>query len=175
MENSVDIGRLLAGIGNNPALLGALSELLGKSGDDRPRSAAAPADNLRSEAGGGAFSYNSTRNDIGESPRQVSSYRGGENVESGSADIMSILSSLLSPSINSGGERHEGTGERSGGDNPMKKLLGGKEDSENRIRLLNALRPYLGEERRGKLDVMLKLLRVAELGQLSGLIESLGS
>ena len=52
------------------------------------------------------------------------------------------------------------------------KLLGSKTDSENRLCLLNALRPYLSEERRAKLDLILKLLKVAELGKLSGFLNS---
>lgn len=54
--------------------------------------------------------------------------------------------------------------------NTVRQTLGGKEESENRIRLLNALRPYLCEERRNKLDVLIRLLRIVELGELRGLL-----
>ena len=37
---------------------------------------------------------------------------------------------------------------------------------------LVAPRPYLGEERRSKLDLLLKLIKLAEVGKLSGLLSS---
>ena len=53
------------------------------------------------------------------------------------------------------------------------KLFGDKNEAENRIRLLNALRPYMCEERREIIDMLLKLLRIAELGELRGILGKL--
>jgi hypothetical protein len=41
---------------------------------------------------------------------------------------------------------------------------------KNRIALLSAVAPFLNEERRGRLETVIKLLRVAELGTLSTLL-----
>lgn len=52
----------------------------------------------------------------------------------------------------------------------LKRLLGGKTEAENRICLINALRPYLSEDRRCKADMLVKLLKLAELGVLKDIL-----
>ena len=51
------------------------------------------------------------------------------------------------------------------------KMLGSKEEIKNRILLLNALRPYLSEARREKLETVIKLMRLAEIGTLGSLLK----
>lgn len=84
-------------------------------------------------------------------------------------DIESILRALSvaqgAPKLNQ--RVHNGTNDIL---NTVRQTLGGKEESENRIRLLNALRPYLCDERRNKLDVLIRVLRIVELGELRGLL-----
>ncbi len=53
---------------------------------------------------------------------------------------------------------------------PVSKIFGTKEEMQHRIALLNAVKPYLSEERREKLDGVIKLLKLTELGELSGLL-----
>ncbi len=48
--------------------------------------------------------------------------------------------------------------------------FGSSEEIKNRICLLGAVRPYLSEARRERLDTVLKLLRLAEVGELSSLL-----
>lgn len=48
--------------------------------------------------------------------------------------------------------------------------FGSSEEIKNRISLLGAVRPYLSEARRERLDTVLKLLRLAEVGELSSLL-----
>ena len=50
-------------------------------------------------------------------------------------------------------------------------MLGTQEEIKNRIVLLNALRPYLSEARREKLETVIKLMRLAEIGALSSLLK----
>ena len=51
-------------------------------------------------------------------------------------------------------------------------IFGTKEEMQSRICLLNAVRPYLSEARRERLELIIKLLRLAELGGLSELLKS---
>lgn len=52
--------------------------------------------------------------------------------------------------------------------------LGSKEDIKNRIALLNAVKPFLSEKRREKLELVIKLLQLSELGELAKLLGKLG-
>ncbi len=58
-------------------------------------------------------------------------------------------------------------------DNPVSKLFGSKDDIHNRIALLNAVKPYLSPERRDKLEGVVKLLKLTELGELGGLLSKM--
>ncbi len=52
----------------------------------------------------------------------------------------------------------------------ISKIFGTKEEMHHRIALLNAVKPYLSDERREKLDTVIKLLKLTEIGELSGLL-----
>lgn len=52
---------------------------------------------------------------------------------------------------------------------PLAKLFGSKEEVRCRIALLSSLKPYLSESRCEKLDMVIKLLKLSELGELSRL------
>ena len=75
----------------------------------------------------------------------------------------SALLSLLS-----GGGKEEKPSEAS-----VKNPFGSKEDIKNRIALLNAIKPFLSSERREKLDLVVKLLKLSELGELTALLGKL--
>lgn len=52
----------------------------------------------------------------------------------------------------------------------LSSVFGSQEEIKNRIILLNAVRPYLSETRKERLEAVIKLLRLAELGGLSSLL-----
>ena len=183
MENTPDIGGLISSLSANPALINMLSELIRNSG----------AANAVGQAQNTAFSAPVHQSDpvILSRHAPISSPQTGVNPNFGGIDpnligtLMSVLGqSGSTPPINEakatetrteGAQRTENGDHSRGGEsaeNILSRLLGGKTDSENRIRLLNALRPYLGEERREKLDLILKLLKLAELGHIGKLLSS---
>ena len=82
--------------------------------------------------------------------------------EKGSFDASGLLSLL-------GGGKTEEKPTESVGKNPF----GSKEDIKNRIALLNAIKPFLGNERREKLELIIKLLKLSELGELTALLGKL--
>ncbi len=51
--------------------------------------------------------------------------------------------------------------------------FGSKEDVRNRIALLNAVKPFLSEKRRERLELIIKLLKLSELGELTRLLSNL--
>ena len=53
---------------------------------------------------------------------------------------------------------------------PPGKAFGSQEEMKNRIALLCAVKPYLSEARQQKLETVIKLLRLAELGTLGKLL-----
>ncbi len=50
-------------------------------------------------------------------------------------------------------------------------VFGSSEEIKNRIVLLSAVRPYLSETRKERLETVIKMLRLAELGGLSSLLK----
>lgn len=76
------------------------------------------------------------------------------------------LSSLLGL-LGASGEGKTPEGERSA------TPFGSKEDVQNRIALLNAVKPFLSEQRRERLELIIKLLKLSELGELTKLLERL--
>ena len=82
--------------------------------------------------------------------------------EKGSFDSSGILSLL------SGGRTEERAAE-----SVSKNPFGSKEDIKNRIALLNAVKPFLSNERREKLELIVKLLKLSELGELTALLGKL--
>lgn len=81
--------------------------------------------------------------------------------ENSGADPFSALMGLMNGA--SGGAKPQS-------DNGMERIFGSREEIKNRILLLNAVRPYLCEERRQRLEAVIKLLRLAELGTLGSLL-----
>ena len=61
-------------------------------------------------------------------------------------------------------KRENGLSERISG------IFGTREEIKNRILLLNALRPYLSEQRRERLEMVIKFLKLTELGELGALL-----
>lgn len=53
---------------------------------------------------------------------------------------------------------------------PLCKVFGTQDEMKNRIALLCAVKPYLSEARQQKLETVIKLLRLAELGTLGKLL-----
>ncbi len=51
--------------------------------------------------------------------------------------------------------------------------FGSKEDIKNRIALLSAVKPFLSEKRRERLELIIKLLKLSELGELTKLLGKL--
>ena len=49
-------------------------------------------------------------------------------------------------------------------------VFGSNEEIKNRINLLNAVRPYLSETRKERLEAVIKLLNLAQLGSLSQIL-----
>ena len=81
------------------------------------------------------------------------------------ADPLSALAGLL------GGKSSEPRREDDrGGGLSVGGIFGTREEIKNRIILLSAVRPYLSEERRQRLETVIRLLRLAELGSLSSLL-----
>ncbi len=62
-----------------------------------------------------------------------------------------------------------GAPKRDGGQSSLSRLFGSKEEVRCRIALLSALKPYLSESRCEKLDTVIKLLKLSEIGELSQL------
>lgn len=82
--------------------------------------------------------------------------------EKGSFDASGLLSLL-------GGGRTEEKPTELISKNPF----GSKEDIKNRIALLNAVKPFLSNERQEKLELVIKLLKLSELGELTSLLGKL--
>ena len=174
----MDLLGLLSGLGGDPAAMSAVSELLklldkGNSGCQARPQGGATEKTQEAEY----------RQFTAPSPQiAASSNRGvGNSSPCGNGGNLNLSPELLGSLLSafggaSGGEQKKECchRENSGCDGcgSIGKLLGGKAESENRLCLLNALRPYLSEERRCKLELILKLLKIAEIGKLSGLLNS---
>ncbi len=83
-------------------------------------------------------------------------------------DALSSLMSMLGGSKNA----DDRTRNAPNASPPLKlsSVFGSQEEIKNRIILLNAVRPYLSETRKERLEAVIKLLRLAELGGLSSLL-----
>ncbi len=67
----------------------------------------------------------------------------------------------------------KGISEKPKEDTAVTRIFGSKDDMKNRIALLNAVKPYLNDERRDKLDSVVKLMRLTELGELGALLSKM--
>lgn len=82
------------------------------------------------------------------------------------ADPFSALAGLLGGSKGSEPRRED----EKGGGLSVGGIFGTREEIKNRIILLSAVRPYLSEERRQRLETVIRLLKLAELGSLGSLL-----
>ena len=164
MDNLPNILSLISSLGNDPAALGAMTELLKNLGTATPRQSPA---NVAPVVNFPQFTASLPQKTQSQTENRL------DDAEGNSADILSTLLSALGSKQDGEQEKchHANTEEETQGS--IGKLIGGKTEAENRTRLLNALRPYLGEERRCKLDLILKFLKIAELGKLSGILNSI--
>ena len=163
MENSLDLSAILSGLGSDPAAIGAIAELLKGMSNVSPR----PQQSAPSAETGNFPQFTASS----QSPPTLN--QGNGSLGGGiSPELLGSLFSMLGQG--NGGQKSGASSRPDPQEQPnaLGKLLGDKSDSENRLRLLNALRPYLSEERREKLDMLLKLLKLAELGKLSGILSS---
>lgn len=124
-----DLLPLISKLSENPAMMSALSGMMGGSAPQRQ-----------------------------ESPKSAAQDDG----------ISALLSALGGAKNTEPQNQQRQTEQGRGG---LGKMLGTQEEIKNRIVLLNALRPYLSEARREKLETVIKLMRLAEIGALSSLLK----
>ena len=161
MENTPDLGSIISTLSSNPSLMTMISELMKNSSQPR-QSEPVPPPTFPIQNTGGSLGNTVNLGNMGINPELIST-------------LISMLGqsgtdSQPKPPEPQPTQKTTGEAPRDSGENPLSKLLGGRNESENRLRLLNALRPYLSEDRREKLDLILKLLQLTELGHLSGLL-----
>ena len=87
------------------------------------------------------------------------------------ASLFSIMNGASSDGNGVTRNQPNGKNETEKGAQTFGKLFGSQEEIKNRIMLLNAVRPYLSESRREKLETVIKMLRLAELGTLGSLLK----
>lgn len=169
------LGNVLSELSKNPALISTIARLVNNSGAQQPSSQSQNSETDPTNTAGLETIIKLMSSPDGAASK-ADRDQCTQNTEAPKAerpkntpDIESILRAL---SIAQGTSSPNGKTHNSSNDffDPIRHTLGGKEESENRIRLLNALRPYLCEERRNKLDVLIRLLRIVELGELKGLL-----
>ncbi len=155
---------LVMRLAENPAVLNMLGNLMGQSQGKGRSETSGQGDGgelmsallgaLGSVQGGGdAGRGQSGRGQSGrvtDLPGEVSQSRG---------DGGAVMSELLK-ALNSPGAKPTG----------INQAFGSREETENRILLLNAVRPYLSEQRRQRLDTVIRLLRIAEAGKLDAFL-----
>ena len=103
---------------------------------------------------------------LSESPAIMSAISGlaGNNQKPPpKSDALSSILDMLGSEKHS--EEKKESEKRSSGLN-ISSIFGSQEEIKNRIILLNAVRPYLSEERRQRLEAVIRLLKLAELGAL---------
>ncbi len=142
-----DLGNMLSRLSENPNALNALSGLLGNlSAPPKKEPPKSDSDDILS-----FFS-------------SLSNLRGGGNEQSSGAPKQAQETHAQGfPQIESASPKREQN-------NPLSSIFGTREEIKNRILLLNALRPYLSESRRDRLEMVIKLLKLTELGELSSLL-----
>lgn len=140
-----DLGNILSRLSENPSALNALGGLLGNL------SAPPKKEPPKSE-----------NNDIFNLLGSLGNLRSGEQQAVSPSQAQETHAQEF-PQIESAAPKHEQT-------NPLASIFGTRDEIKNRILLLNALRPYLSESRRERLEMVIKLLKLTELGELSSLL-----
>ena len=140
-----DLGNILSRLSENPNAMNAISGLLGNLSSspkrETPKNETDDIFNLLASLGG---------------------MRGGE-ANSGAQKPNQEPFSQGFPRIENSSQKREQS-------NPLSSIFGTREEIKNRILLLNALKPYLSESRRERLEMVIKLLKLTELGELSSLL-----
>lgn len=143
---------MLSRLSENPAAMNALSSMLGNL-NQAPKRTAPQNENtdILSVLGslGSLMNGSSAKNDSGEPTNR------GE--------------AFLPPPKDRDREDHGG-GREQGRSDRLTSIFGTREEIKNRIFLLNALRPYMSETRRERLELVIKLLKLTELGELGALL-----
>ena len=156
---------LIGKLAENPGVLSMLGSLFSSGGGKSPGGTGQGNNNdmmanlakAVSSLGG-----NSGQGDSGEMMANLAkavSSLGGNSGQGGNSDMLSTFIKAMSSS--------GGSGNSVSRSDPV---FGSKEEIKNRILLLNSVRPYLSEERRQKLETVIRLLRVAEAGKLNSLL-----
>lgn len=148
-----DLASIMSKLSENPAALSALSGLFGSMGAQKPSPPTqSPTSNPQSP-----FDSDSLSSLMNLAMGMQHGQRGAAQFNSGA------------PSFNDS-PRHDGKNQLSPhlSSNPF----GSPDEIKTRIMLLNAVRPYLNESRREKLEAVIKLLKLAELGGLASLLGS---
>ena len=143
-----DLGAMISRLSENPAAMNALSSMLGNL-SQAPQKAAPKNES----------------SDILSVLGSLSSLMNGAPPKPDASDKVEPL--LPPPKEQEGEDRFQG-------DRPhpdrLSSIFGTREEIKNRILLLNALRPYLSETRRERLELVIKLLKLTELGELGALL-----
>ena len=143
-----DLGNMLSRLSENQSAMSALSGLLGNL------SAPPKKEPPKSDS-----------DDILSFLSSLGNQRGGEHTSNAQKQAHENHDQRF-PQIESPSPKREQT-------NPLSSIFGTREEIKNRILLLNALRPYLSEPRRERLEMVIKLLKLTELGELSSLLNHL--
>ena len=154
-----DLMPLVMKLAENPTVLNMLGNLMGQSQGKGRSETSGQGDGgelmsallgaLGSVQGGGDAGRGQSGR-VSDLPGEVSQSRG---------DGGAVMSELLK-ALNSPGAKPTG----------INQAFGSREETENRILLLNAVRPYLSEQRRQRLDTVIRLLRIAEAGKLDAFL-----
>ena len=149
MDNtaSLDISNVISTLMQNPTALSALGSIMQSIGQRTDTAEQKSSQDMLSALGSIAES-------VGQKTQQPAPQK---------AQLDSILG-LLSPA-----SEHKETPSEKTSHSP----LGSKEEIKNRIALLNAVKPFLCKERQEKLLLIIKLLRLSELGELANLLGKL--
>jgi len=94
-----------------------------------------------------------------------------ENFRSGTPSDAAPASEAEQNGEHNSGEERQGGGERVSSSVPALPHGLNKKDNDQRMALLSALKPYLGGERREKVDMMLRMLRLLSLADLGALLK----
>ena len=143
-----DLSGLISRLSENPAAIQALGSLIGNLNQQPPK------EPVRSESG----DLSGLLGNLGSLLNGGGGRNVNENVVDRGQNDKNDRSRAEQP------KREHGISERITG------IFGTREEIKNRILLLNALRPYLSEPRRERLEMVIKFLKLTELGELGSLL-----
>lgn len=184
-----DYGSMIGEILGNPDAMEGVMQVAKAMGLGAPASSASPASSESSASS--VLSALSALSAASSSPAGAAS--GGANgTASGGSAAIGAASSAVTPvggntnisgghvsPVNSDAIGSDAIGglpailAGAGGTSGLSALLGDRQSNEDRERLLTALRPYLNDSRSAMLDTVLRLMRLARLGDIGKLIGKL--